>query len=74
MKYIIDTEVMINDKSWRIAEYRMRFGRQWVYVLLREKVDGSFDSLYLDEKSLDKIIHTEPQGESPNIKELHLDE
>ncbi len=57
MKYDIDTEIMINDISWRIAEYRMRFGRHWVYVLLNEKVDGSFETLYLEEKSIDKIIN-----------------
>ena len=57
MKYNIDTEIKINDTVWRIAEYRMRFGKQWIYVLLHEKVDGSYDTLYLEEKSLDKIIH-----------------
>ena len=57
MKYEIDTEIKINDITWRIAEYRMRFGRQWVYVLLNEKVDGSFEALYLEEKSIDKIIN-----------------
>jgi len=57
MKYDIDTEIIINDISWRIAEYRMRFGKQWVYVLLNEKVDGSFETLYLEEKSIDKIIN-----------------
>ena len=61
MKYDIDTEIMINDISWRIAEYRMRFGRHWVYVLLNEKVDGSFETLYLEEKSIDKIINNFPQ-------------
>ena len=53
----IDTEIKINDTVWRIAEYRMRFGKLWIYVLLHEKVDGSYDTLYLEEKSLDKIIH-----------------
>ena len=59
MKYKIDTEIIINDKVWRIAEYRMRFGMQWVYVLLKEKIDGQIETLYLDEKSLDLIIITE---------------
>ena len=73
MKYKIDTEIMINNNIWRIAEYRMRFGREWVYVLLREKIDGSYDSLSLDEHALDKIIVAEPQGENPNYKKLYLD-
>jgi len=72
MKYKIDTEILINDNIWRIAEYRMRFGMQWVYVLSKEKIDGDFETLYLDEKSLDLIIHSENQGSNPNLKELHL--
>ena len=72
MKYKIDTEIIINDKVWRIAEYRMRFGMQWVYVLSKEKIDGRFETLYLDEKSIDLIIHSELQGSNPNLEELKL--
>ena len=72
MKYKIDTEIIINNVVWRIAEYRMRFGMHWVYVLSKENFDGKFESLYLDEKTLDLIISSESQGSTPNLKELHL--
>ena len=72
MKYKIDTEVLINDNTWRIAEYRMRFGMQWVYVLSKENTDGSFETLYLDEKSLNLVIRSESQGYNPNTKDLLL--
>ena len=72
MKYKIDTEIIINNNVWRVAEYRMRFGMQWVYVLSKENIDGKFKTLYLDEKSLDLIIHSEFQGHNPNLKELNL--
>ena len=72
MKYKIDTEIIINDNIWRIAEYRMRFGMHWVYVLSKENIDGGFETLYLDEKSLDLIIQSEQQGPNPNLKELHI--
>ena len=72
MKYKIDTEIIINDYVWRVAEYRMRFGMQWVYVLSKESIDGAFETLYLDEKSLDLIIHSESQGYNPDLKELHI--
>ena len=70
MKYKIDTEVVINDYLWRIAEYRMRFGMQWIYVLSRETIDGKFESLYLDEKSLDLIIISEMQSSSPDFEKI----
>jgi len=72
MKYKIDTEIIINDNVWRVAEFRMRFGMQWVYVLSKENIDGVYKTLYLDEKSLDLIIHSESQGYNPDLKELHL--
>ena len=72
MKYNIDTEIKINNQLWRIGEYRMRFGREWVYILIREKIDGSYDSLSLDEQSLDKIILSQPQGQEININDLKL--
>ena len=72
MKYNIDTEIMINNQLWRIGEYRMRFGREWVYILQREKTDGTYDSLSLDEQSLEKIILSQSQGEDNNINDLKL--
>ena len=33
MKYQIDEIIVINNKDWRIAEYRMGRGREWIYTL-----------------------------------------
>ena len=63
MKYPIDTIVMINDCEWRIAEFRLGRGREWVYTLSNELVDGSLDTMRLNETAIDKIIYTEPQSE-----------
>ena len=63
MKYPIDTVVMINNSEWRIAEYRLGRGREWVYTLSNEQVDGSFDTIRLNETAIGKIISTKSQGE-----------
>ena len=65
MKFPIDTKVMINDREWRVAEYRMGRGREWVYTLAIEHTDGSFDTMRLNEVAIGKIIVKEPQGEMP---------
>ena len=65
MKYRVDTIVMINNREWRVAEYRMGRGREWVYTLANEHTDGSFDTMRLNEVAIGKIIVKEPQGEMP---------
>ena len=65
MKYPVDTIVMINDREWRIAEYRMGRGREWVYTLANERTDGSYDTMRLNEVAIGKILIEEPQGEVP---------
>ena len=63
MKYPIDTIIMINNREWRIAEYRMGRGREWVYTLANEHTDGSYDTMRLNEVAIGKILVVEPQGE-----------
>ena len=63
MKYPIDTIIMINNREWRIAEYRMGRGREWVYTLANEHTDGSYDTMRLNEVAIGKIMVVEPQGE-----------
>ena len=63
MKYPIDTIVMINNREWRVAEYRMGRGREWVYTLANERTDGSYDTMRLNEVAIGKIMAEEPQGE-----------
>ena len=70
MKYSIDTIVMINNCEWRVAEYRMGRGREWVYTLANEHTDGSFDTMRLNEVAIGKILVKESQGEvSIELKE-----
>ena len=63
MKYPVDTIVMINNREWRVAEYRMGRGREWVYTLANERTDGSYDTMRLNELAIGKIMAEEPQGE-----------
>ena len=64
MKYPIDTTIMINNCEWRVAEFRMGRGREWVYTLSFEDTDGSFETMRLNETAIGKIMLTESQGEN----------
>ena len=63
MKYPVDTIVLINNREWRVAEYRMGRGREWVYTLANERTDGSYDTMRLNELAIGKILFEEPQGD-----------
>ena len=63
MKYPVDTLVLINNREWRVAEYRMGRGREWVYTLSNERTDGSYDTMRLNELAIGKILVEEPQGD-----------
>ena len=63
MKYPVDTIVMINNREWRVAEYRMGRGSEWVYTLANERTDGSYDTMRLNELAIGKILVEEPQGD-----------
>ena len=65
MKYPIDTIVMINNHEWRVAEYRMGRGREWVYTLANELTDGSFETMRLNETAIGKIMSTETHTDLP---------
>tara|TARA_B100000315_G_C14102376_1_gene374335 strand:+ start:304 stop:528 length:225 start_codon:yes stop_codon:yes gene_type:complete len=58
MKYPIDTIVNINNCEWRVAEYRLGRGREWIYTLSNENTDGSFDTMRLNETAIGKIMST----------------
>ena len=58
MKYQIDETIVINNKEWRIAEYRMGRGRQWLYTLSYEDTDGSFTTMSLNERAMDGLTLT----------------
>ncbi len=55
MKYKLDEIITINDKEWRIAEHRMRGGREWIYTLSHEDVGGTYTTMSLNERAIDGI-------------------
>ena len=55
MKYKIDEMISINNKEWRIAEYRMGRGREWIYTLSYEDTDGSYTTMRVNERAIDGI-------------------
>ena len=57
-KYSLDKEIKINNKQWRIAEYKFRFGREWTYVLQHETVDGTYKILEFNERTLTTIVES----------------
>ena len=65
MKYPVDTLIRINNCEWRVAEYRLGRGREWVYTLSYEYVDGSFNTMRLNERALGKIMSSTSQDEVP---------
>ena len=58
MKYKIDEMISINNKEWRIAEYRMGRGREWKYTLSHEDTDGTYTTMSLNERAIDGITLT----------------
>ena len=55
MKYNIGDTIVINNKEWRVAEYRMGRGREWIYTLSHEDTDGSFTTMSLNERAMDGL-------------------
>ena len=58
MKYKINDTVIINNKEWLIAEYRMGRGREYKYTLSHEDTDGSFITMSLNERAMDGVTLT----------------
>jgi len=56
-KYLIGSTIMINNKGWEIAEYRMGRGRKWIYILAHKRTDGSYDTMSLEENAIDQILN-----------------
>ena len=55
MKYKLDEMISINNRDWRVAEYRMGRGREWVYTLSHEATDGSYTTMRVNERAIDGI-------------------
>ena len=61
MIYKIDSIITINNCEWRVAEFRLGRGREWVYTLSYESRDGSFETIRLNETAIKKIMATVQQ-------------
>ena len=59
MKYPVGTEIIINNREWKVTEFRMGRGREWVYTLSNEFDNGSFQSMRLNESAIGKILATD---------------
>ena len=55
MKYKINDTIVINNKEWLIAEYRMQRGREYMYTLSHEETDGSYVTMSLNERAMNGI-------------------
>ena len=55
MKYKVDDMISINNKEWRVAEYRMGRGREWIYTLSNEDTDGTYTTMSLNERAMDGL-------------------
>jgi len=50
----IGTIININNKPWRVAEKVLT--REWKYTLSHEKIDGTYESMSLNESALEQIV------------------
>jgi hypothetical protein len=48
--------VNINNKQWRVAEKVLT--QEWQYTLSHETVDGSYESMNLNENALEQIFNS----------------
>ena len=58
MKYKLDEMISINNKEWRVAEYRMGRGREYMYTLSHEETDGTYVTMSLNERAMDGVTLT----------------
>jgi|TARA_B110001454_G_C12599354_1_gene383773 hypothetical protein len=58
MEERIGTRIVINNVEWRVAQKAFRFGREWQYTLSHENVDGTYESMQLNEDALESIIES----------------
>ena len=57
MKFPINTVIKINNCDWKVEEYRLGRGREWVYTLSTDgEVEGRFEIMRLNETAIRKII------------------
>jgi hypothetical protein len=68
MEERIGTRIVINNVEWRVAQKAFRFGREWQYTLSRENIDGTYESMQLNEAALESIIESGSKVMDYNIE------
>jgi hypothetical protein len=48
--------ININNIQWRVADKRKIYGKEWQYTLSHENVDGTYESMSLNENALKQIL------------------
>ena len=48
--------ININNIQWRVADKRKIYGREWQYTLSHENIDGTYESMSLNENALKQIL------------------
>jgi len=72
MKFPINTVIKINDCDWKVEEYRLGRGREWIYTLSTDgAVEGSFETMRMNETAIRKITSL---GKENAIKDQDIEE
>tara|TARA_Y100001938_G_C7982848_1_gene375323 strand:+ start:462 stop:686 length:225 start_codon:yes stop_codon:yes gene_type:complete len=74
MKYNIGDIVSINNIEWKIKEYRMGRGKEWIYTLNRSDgtrdIDGNIVSMSLNDDAMDCVsLNGQMIGSTSEISE-----
>ena len=48
--------ININNIQWRVADKRKIYGKEWQYTLSHENIDGTYESMSLNENALKQIL------------------
>ena len=73
MKFPINTVIKINDCDWKVEEYRLGRGREWIYTLSTDgEIEGSFETMRMNETAIRKItsLGKENAVEMHNVEEV----
>ena len=65
---LIGKRVTINNVEYRVAQKTFKYGREWQYTLSHEKVDGTYESMQLNERALESIIESGSKVMDYNIE------
>ena len=70
MKYKLDEMILINNAEWRVAECSMGRGREWIYTLSHEDIDGTYTTVRVNEGAIEGIIMS--GGFSLEVRNVNL--